>query len=141
MTAIRVLKFEYKLSSSINFSGNEEIEHSCTSLSMYSQIKSNKIEAQMEIILPLKVKVQIFQVKSRSTFLFCSVLLESFSTRSLGRDTAVSICYWMQHSSFRAVNLNQKSLMSLIFFSKFLRLTKTYKIITALASSSVKFGM
>lgn len=57
---------------------------------MYSQIKSNKIEAQMEIILPLKVKLQIFQVKLRSTFLFCSVLVGEILYEKP----------WLRHSSF-----------------------------------------
>lgn len=41
-------------------------------------ITYNKVEAQMKIILQLKVKLQIFQVKLRSDFLFCSVLTTKF---------------------------------------------------------------
>lgn len=71
----------------------------------------------MKIILPLKVKLQIFQVKLRSAFLFCSV-------------SAGEILYekpWLRHSSFNPI-MNEvqflqscesdsvsKSLISLIF--------------------------
>lgn len=44
----------------------------------------------MEIILPLKVKLQIFQVKLRSTFLFCSVLVGELLDEKP----------WSRHSSF-----------------------------------------